>query len=372
MSTKIVSIDVIPMEIELSEPFSISVGSIAFAQNTIVKIHLDSGLFGTGECGRFRSIHAETPRGVFEAGKYLAPLLIGQDATNINACISILDANFVGNGSIKCAFDMALYDLNAKLLNIPLYQFLGGKHQNPIFTDMTIGLLPVDDMVNKALAFKEKGFSTLKIKLGDVNVQHDINRVKAIRKAIGQDISLRIDANQGWNYRTAKIVLKEIAQENIEYCEAPILASNTSDLKRLTAFSPIPIMGDESVFNHQDAYRMLASNCIDLVNIKLGKSGGINHAMKIAAVAEAAGADCQVGCFAETRLGISALLHFSLAWTNVIYHDMDSPLMHTHDPVNGGLKYTDDWQVSIDDSSGHGASFDQTFLDQFEKFTTSF
>lgn len=369
MSTKITRIEIIPIEIELNEPFSISVGSIAYAQNTVVKIFLDNGLFGTGECGRFRSIHAETPKGVFEAGKYLAPFLIGQDATNIRECVSTLDAHFVGNASIKCAFDMAIHDLNAKLLNVPLYQYLGGKHEAAIYTDMTVGLMGVDDMVERAMTYKNQGFPSLKIKLGDTDVTKDVERIKAIRSAVGPDIPIRIDANQGWNYIGAKTVLHELRQENIEYCEAPILATNFTDLARLTSISKIPIMGDESVFSHQDAYRMLASNCIDLVNIKLGKSGGIHHGMKIAAVAEAAGVDCQVGCFAETRVGISALLHFAMVWPNIIYHDMDSPLMHTHDPVKGGLVYSDDWQVTIDDSPGHGASFNEEFLNQFDLFS---
>ena len=371
MSTKIARIEVIPIQIKLNEPFSISVGAISYAQNTVVKIYLSNGEFGTGECGRFRSIHAETPQGVFEAGKSLAPLLLQQDATNIRQCVAILDANFVGNASIKCAFDMALYDLNAKLLNIPLYRFLYGKHDRPIFTDMTIGLLDVDQMVEKAKAYKQKGFPALKVKLGHPNWIMDIERVKAIRQAVGVDIPIRLDANQGWNFSRAKSILNALANEHIQYCEAPIPAANFADLKRLSAMSPIPIMGDESVFSHHDAYHMLANNCIDLVNIKLGKSGGIYHAMQIASVAAAAGVDCQVGCFAETRLGISALVHFASAWPHIIYHDLDSPLMHTEDPVVGGIRYEEGWQVTVTDSPGHGAEFKTTFLEQFDGFECS-
>ncbi len=371
MSTKIARIEVIPIQIELNEPFSISVGSISYAQNTVVKIYLNNGVFGTGECGRFRSIHAETPQGVFESGKFLAPLLVQQDATNIRHCVSILDSNFVGNASIKCAFDMALYDLNAKLLDIPLHRFLHGKHDRPIFTDMTIGLLDIDQMVEKAKAYKQKGFPALKVKLGDRDWKKDIERIKAIRQAVGYEIPIRLDANQGWNYSQAKSVLKALENENIQYCEAPIPAANFADLKRLTATSPIPIMGDESIFSHHDAYYMLAHNCIDLVNIKLGKSGGIYHAMQIASVAAAAGVDCQVGCFAETRLGISALVHFASAWPHIIYHDLDSPLMHKEDPVVGGLVYKDDWSVAISDTPGHGAQFIDSFLQQFDGFECS-
>ena len=130
-------------------------------------------------------------------------------------------------------------------------------------------------------------------------------------------------------------------------------------------------MGDESVFSHQDAYRMLASDCISLINIKLGKSGGICHAMKIAAIAQASGVFCQVGSFSETRVGITALTHFSMAWDNIIYYDLDSPLMQSEDPVIGGMTYHPDWHVTVTEEPGHGADFDPVFLNKFETIKVS-
>jgi L-alanine-DL-glutamate epimerase-like enolase superfamily enzyme len=125
-------------------------------------------------------------------------------------------------------------------------------------------------------------------------------------------------------------------------------------------------MADESVFNHNDALRIISSNAADLFNIKLGKSGGICNATKIASIAEAADIYCQVGSFSESRLGITALVHFDLAWHNIIYHDLDSPIMLDEDPVIGGMMYSKDWQVTVTDEPGHGADFDQKFLDRFE------
>lgn len=366
MKIPIHKIEIIPIEIMLNSPFNISVGSISKAQNTVVIIYTEDGQFGTGECGRLRSIRAETPESVVAIANYLAPFLIGQDAANIRACIDVLDTAFIGHSSIKCAFDMALHDLLCKLKGLSLSSYLGGSvKEKRIFTDMTIGLGSVDQMVAEAVNYTEKGFQTLKLKLGEA--PNDLERVREIRKIVGPDISLRLDANQGWTLDSAKQLLRQLESYDIQYCEAPIDATNLSGLKQITSDSPIPIMADESIFDHKDAYQLLSQQIVDAINIKLTKSGGIHHAMKIASIAESAGIVCQVGCFAETRLGISALAAFASVWKCIQYFDMDSPLMHTMNPVKGGIAYSDKWEVLCQNEIGHGASFDESFLDQFPK-----
>ncbi len=361
-------IEIIPIQIKLTEPFVISKGPLTHARNTIVKIFTKGGLLGTGECCPYRTIHGETQQGSVAAGKDLAELLIGEDAREIRKLVKKIDKALAGNASIKCAFDMALFDLNAKAVGLPLYRFLNGDADKKIYTDMTVSLLSKEKMANKALKYKNDGFPFLKIKLGDRPAQNDIDRIAAIRAAIGHEIPLRIDANQGWNYLEAIRVLEGIKDYNIEHCEAPVPAGNILDRRRLVNTSPIPIMGDEAVFDHHDAYRNLADNAIALINIKLGKAGGILHSMKIAGIAQAAGVYCQVGSFSETKLGITALVHFSMAWDNIIYFDLDSPLMQSEDPVIGGMTYHKDWQVTVSEEAGIGAEFDSKFLDKFENF----
>lgn len=369
MNTLIDRIEIIPIQIKLNEPFVISKGPLTHARNTIVKIYLKDGSYGTGECCPYRTIHGETQQGTVAAGQDLATVLIGKDARAIRRCIQLIDKSLAGNASIKCAFDMALYDLNAKLVGLPLYQYLQGDNDKKIYTDMTVSLLAKEKMVEKAIKFKEDGFPVLKVKLGDRPAQNDIDRIAAIRKAIGDELPLRIDANQGWNYLEAIRALDGLYEYNIEHCEAPIPCGNFIDLRKLNSQSPIAIMGDEEVFSHQDGFRMLAEDCVDLINIKLGKSGGICHAMKIASIAEAAGVYCQVGSFSETRLGITALTHFAKAWDNIIYYDLDSPLMQSEDPVQGGMIYHKDWEVTVTDAPGIGADFDPKFLKRFETIT---
>ncbi len=369
MKTQITKIEITPIEIPLHEPFVISKGALSVAKNTVIRITIGEGLSGTGECCSYRSIHAETQEGSIAAAQKIAALLLGKDAREIRKCVRLMDQHFVGNASIKCAFDMALYDLNAQLCELPLYRYLQGDGTKTIHTDMTISLLSKEAMVEKALQYQGQGFPALKVKLGDRPSRLDVDRMTAIREAVGSELPLRIDANQGWNYLEASSALHQMAHLDIEHCEAPVSGTNFIDLKKLNQESPIPIMGDESIFSHQDAYRMLAHDCVNLINIKLGKSGGINHAMKIASVAEAAGVDCQVGCFSESRLAITALTHFAKAWDHIIYHDLDSPLMQVDDPVIGGISYQPDWEVTLDESVGIGASFDEAFLNRFDQIS---
>ena len=364
----ITRIEIIPIQIELNEPFVISKGPLTHARNTIVIIHTKD-IFGTGECCPYRTIHGETQKGSVTAGKDLAELLIGDDAREIHKIVRKIDRAIAGNASIKCAFDMALYDLNAKAVELPLFRYLQGDRDKKIYTDMTVSLLEKRKMAKKAAKYAADGFPVLKIKLGDRPAQNDIDRIAGIREAIGNDLPMRIDANQGWNYLESIRVLEGIQDMNIEHCEAPVPAGNIRDRRRLVDTSPIPIMGDEAIFDHNDAYLNLAEGAVDLINIKLGKSGGILNSTKIAGLAQAAGVYCQVGSFSETRLGITALTHFAMAWDNIIYYDLDSPLMQSEDPILGGMVYHKDWQVTVDETPGIGATFDDAFLARFEKFT---
>jgi L-alanine-DL-glutamate epimerase-like enolase superfamily enzyme len=365
MNVCIQKIEIVPIKIKLNEPFVISKGALTHAKSTVIIIHSDNGLFGTGECCPYRSIHGETQEGTIAVAKAIAPLLIGRNPLEVHALVEVMDRIITGNASIKCAFDMALHDLAAKCLDIPLYSYLGANINKVIETDMTISLLSAEEMVSKALKFVDQGFKILKVKLGKIPSATDVERMVSIRKAVGEKIILRIDANQGWNYLEAKYALEAMSELGVEHCEEPIPAWNRRDQIRLVRESPIPIMADEAIFHHHDAFQILADQAADMVNIKLGKSGGIANAMKIASIAEAADVHCQVGSFSETRVGITALVHFAHAWSNIIHYDLDSPLMLSEDPVLGGMKYSTDWKVTLEDTPGHGASFDPKFLQLF-------
>ena len=363
---KIDKTEVIELNIALKEPISISLGTVHLAENIIIKIHADNGLVGIGEASPEINIVGETQSAEFEIAKLLAAGLKGKDPLAIEDRLRDLDRTIQGNYTIKSAFDMALYDLLAKKASLPLYQLLGGGNAREIYTDMTVYLGSPERMAEQALEYKKAGFPTIKVKLG-TSEEEDIERIRAIRAAIGNEIPLRIDANQGWDTVTAIKILKALAPFNIDHCEEPIPHWNNTDLRRVRDNSPIPIMADESMFDHRDAFRLASMGACDYFNIKFAKSGGIHNAIKINAIAEAAGIKTQVGCMSESRYALTALSHFVAAKNNVIYFDIDSSLSHAEDPVTGGIQYKGKGKWELPQVPGIGGDFDPEFLEKMKK-----
>ena len=185
----------------------------------------------------------------------------------------------------------------------------------------------------------------------------------------GNELPLRIDANQGWSVETAIATLQALKEFGIEHCEEPIARWNFMALPEVRKKSPIKIMSDESCFDEHDAERLAKLNACDYFNVKLGKSGGIFHALKIVEVAKAHNLKLQVGCFMESRLAITALVHFAYSSDLIVHYDLDTPLMLKEDPVVGGMQFLENGFVEIDDAVGIGATIDEKYLKSSESIT---
>ena len=371
MSSAIITkIEIIKLNIPYKEPFVISLGVIPEATNVVIRVHTNTGLTGTGECAPFVFIVGETQETVFELAKKVGKMLVGRDPFAIEERLQEIDRAVKGNPTMKSAFDMALYDLLALRANLPLYCLLGGSNNREIHTDMTISIGDPEKVARDAVEFKKAGFPAIKVKLG-TTTREDVARIKAIREAVGPDYPIRIDANQGWDTITAIETLKALESFGIEHCEEPIPHWNNRELVKVRENSPIPIMADESVFDHHDAFRLASMGACDYFNIKFSKSGGINKALKILAVAEAAGIKCQVGCMSESRFALTALMHLVLANENIVYYDMDSSLMLNTDPVTGGIQYMGAGLWILGENPGIGAGFDEAFLESMELISIS-
>ncbi len=356
----------IKLNIPYKEPFVISLGVIPSAANVVVRIHTQDGFTGTGECAPFVFIVGETQDTVFGLSLQIGQLLLGKDPGAIEERLREIDRAVKGHPTMKSAFDMALYDLLALRANLPLYRILGGSNRREVRTDMTISIGNPEKMARDALSFKEAGFPAIKVKLGTTGPE-DVLRIRAIRQEVGPDYPIRIDANQGWDTPTAIATLKELEPYGIEYCEEPIPHWNSRDMARIRSESPIPIMADESLFDHHDAFRLAAGQVCDYFNIKFSKSGGIHNALKIISVAESAGISCQVGCMSESRFALTALMHLVQARDSITHFDMDSSLMLADDPVTGGISYEGSGKWSMEDRPGIGAGFEEAYLDSMEQ-----
>ncbi|RYY39987.1 MAG: dipeptide epimerase [Chitinophagaceae bacterium] len=343
------------MLVPLIEPFVISLGPIEAVQNLAVCIHTDDGLEGWGECSPYMTINGESLDTCFVVGQYFAQVLRGRDASDIAGAVAAMDAVIYGNTSIKSAFDMALHDIEAQRLKVPLYVLLGGANNKRLETDMTVSIGTPEKMAADALRFVQQGFPAIKVKLGQT-LELDVARIRAIRGAIGNEHPLRTDANQGWgNADYALQVLQALAPFGIEHCEEPIPRWQFLDLARLSAASPIPIMADESCGDEHDAARLIRLNACGEFNIKLGKTGGVHKALKVVRLAEAGGITLQVGGFMESRLGMTAAAHLALASDAIHYCDFDTPLMFTEDPIEGGIRYAANGVIEVSDAPGLAA-----------------
>jgi len=367
MSQQIIKkIELYRLSVPLIEPFSTSLGTEYAAENVLIRIFTEEGLIGFGECSPYMPINGESQDTCFIVGQYFAKALIGKDALDIEGNIALMDGIIYGNTSIKSAFDIAFYDIAAQNAGRPLYAFLGGDKNKTIITDYTVSVGDPDKMAADAVKIKERGFPAIKVKLGKGGSQ-DVERIRAIRAAIGNEIPLRIDANQGWKVNEAIETLNALAPFNIQHCEEPIARWKYLKLKKVKKHSPIPIMADESCSDAHDAERLIELNACDYFNIKIGKAGGIFNALQIVKLAETAGIHLQVGAMLESRIAMTAFAHFALCSPLIEHYDFDTALMFKEDPVTGGIIYKDGGVVEVPDTPGLGATISEERLAGMEK-----
>ena len=307
------------------EPFRIAPTTSSESHNVIVKIITESEMTGIGESSPSKRVTHETPKTVIAVLNKIAPQLIGMSPLRIERITEEMDQIVTGNPSAKAAIDIALHDIMGKTAKTPLCNLLGG-FRDTVLTDLTLGIKKPEEMAEDAVRAVRRGFKALKVKVG-VDPEEDFERVRNIREAVGPDIAIRIDANQGWTVTQAIEVLNKLERFDIEFAEQPVAANEFKGLAEIRRRSSIPVMADESVQSPEDALNLIRQDAVDLINIKLMKSGGIHKARKIAAVAEAAKVPCMIGCMGESTVGITAGVQLAAAIKNIQYADLDSDIL---------------------------------------------
>ena len=318
-------VEVYRVTLRYKEPFRIAAGASTESHNVIVKVITDYGAIGWGESSPSRRVTGETAETVVKILDKIVPKLIGMCPLRIEQDVEVMDSVVSGNPAAKAAVDMALHDILGKTGRKPLFMLMGG-YRTEVLTDITLGIKSPREMAKDAVDAVKKGFKALKVKVG-VDPAEDVERIKLIREAVGRETQLRIDANQGWTPQQAIEALNKLDKFDIKFAEQPVPAEDINSLTKVRKNSPIPIMADESVHSPEDALRLIQDEAVDLINIKLMKSGGILKARKIASVAEAAGIPCMIGCMGESEVGIAAGAHFAAAVKNVQYADLDSDIL---------------------------------------------
>ncbi len=335
---KITDIKTRKYNLELVEPFSIALGTIEKVENVLVEIETDEGFIGIGEAAPTPFVTYETPGGIITLiEKYFKNLLIGEDPRNIERLVTKMDQVIKGNSCAKAAIDIALFDLVARIYDAPLFQVLGGS-KSSFNSDCTISIGEPKEVEKKARTIINQGYSILKIKVG-LDEKKEIAGIKRLRDSLGPRVKIRLDANQGWNPKQALSIIEKLDKFDIELIEQPVPKEDFPGLAFIRSRTNIPIMADESLYSPQDALRLVQMEAVDLFNIKLMKSGGLLKAKKIAAIGEAAGINCIVGCMMESRVALSAAAHLVAAVPNITGADLDAQNALRTDPVIGGVEF---------------------------------
>jgi len=342
---QITSINATPFELKLKEPFVLANETVDVGVNVIIKVETDSGIIGWG-CATPDTVTSETKESVMSAfNSVLKDILVGKDPTRIHLLNEIIEDKLKENPSLKAGINIALYDILGKKADMPLFRLLGG-YRDKIETSVTIGLNPRDVMVEKAKEYVSQGFTCLKVKCG-MDSNQDIEAVLAIRGAVGPNVKIRMDANEGYSVEQALNVIGILENfgADIELLEQPTPAEYLYALKEVTAQCPVPIMADETVLTLKDSQKLVKMEIADMINIKLMKIGGITNAIKANIFAELAKVPVMIGCMNESMASMAAGVHFACAFKNVQYADLDSSLDFVEDIIKGGATYKDGFVI---------------------------
>jgi len=339
----------------LKTPFITSLRRVEHLEDMIVIIECDDGSIGYGEGVPTPAITGETFESMQSAIEYIKKAIVGMHIDEFDDIISKLHNAIAKNTTAKSAIEIALYDLKSKSKNLPLYKMLGGT-QKEFKTDITISLNDIDTMVKDSFKAVSLGYDALKIKLGG-DIQTDISRVKQIYQATKEHkVSLRLDANQGWNAKDSVKLLQNLEYLGIEleFIEQPTLSYDLDALNYIKQRVQTPLLADESIFNIYDAKRVLDMDCVDILNIKLAKSGGISQALEIAKLTNQYNKKCMIGCMLEGIISINAAVAVASAMSDTIrFIDLDAPTLLKEYSIKTDTIY-DNAYIKLGESKGVG------------------
>lgn len=328
------------VNIPLVTPFKTALRAVESVNDIVIKLLTDTDEVGIGEAPPTAVITGDTKGSIVAAIQdFIVPSIKGMDIEDLDGIMRKVHGCILKNTSAKAAVDMAVYDLYAKNLKKPLYKVLGG-NSNTIETDITISVNEIPEMVRDSEKAVNEGFNILKIKVGKEGLK-DVERITEIRKAVGDDIKLRIDANQGWRPKEAVKIISLLEDKGIEMdlVEQPVKGHDIAGMKYVTQNVYTKILADESLFSPEDAITLIKEQAADLLNIKLMKTGGIYEALKICSIAEIYGVQCMIGCMLESKISVSAAAHLAAARGIITRADLDGPALCRIDSYIGGPKF---------------------------------
>lgn len=332
---RISKIECIPVTSKFSKPFPMGGGIEQGSASVVLKLHTDEGIIGIADSGGtsawYRGESQDSMMSVIN--NIFAPsILLGEDPFNIEKIVARMDHAARDNNQAKSIVDYALHDIVGKALGVPVYQLLGGLTTEKVPLGFVLPGAETEEVLAMAKQALKAGFRVLKLKVGAGTEELDIENVRALRELGGDDIEIFIDANGGWHYYQALMILRKMEKYNLAMVEQPVPWWDVDGMARLRAKIGIPVFADEAAIELKNLMEIIAKNAADGFFLKIPKAGGLLKAQKWVAIAKAAGLPVVCGCMMGSGLEAAAYTHLLVAdeWMSKMVHENLGPL-HIHD-----------------------------------------
>jgi L-alanine-DL-glutamate epimerase-like enolase superfamily enzyme len=360
---KIRRVDGYRASLRLDEGFAHFAGRVTALEEVFVKLTADDGLVGWGEVrGNMWYFSGENPAGVLATLRdVLGPLLVGRSVRDRGTLLGACDRAVVGNRAAKAAVDIAWHDLAAREIGVPLVQWLGGRRLPQVFGSECVFYGPPARAAAEARRFVADGFRVIKIRVGLEPFAHDMERVQAVREAVGDGVSLSIDANQAWRPKEAIRRIRALQAFGIDSVEQPVAADDVTGMAEVQQAITIPLMADESLFSLENAMTLVRLGAVGMFHVKLVKAGGFARARQLLALAEAARLPYLIGQMNEGALATVAAAHLTLA-SRPKYAELYGADGIVDDPTNGHVH--EEGRIVVPGGPGLGVAPDERRLER--------
>jgi muconate cycloisomerase len=370
-ATKVEQVETFLVDVPTIRPHQLAMTTISRQTMMIVRIKTSDGIVGIGEGTTIGGLAygPESPEGMKLAiDTYFTPVLLVANPNQIGRTMATLSALVQGNHFAKCAIETALLDALGKRTGLAVSELLGSRHHDrlPVAWTLASGdtardIAEAEDMLAR------RRHNIFKLKIGKGDARASVAHVAAIKKALGDRASVRVDINQAWSVATASAMLPRLADAGVDLIEQPVHFRNLKGMARLAAETPVAIMADESLNGPDTAFQVASTASADVFALKIAQSGGLFAGAKVAAIAEAAGIGLYGGTMLEGPVGTIASAHLfstfaKLEWGTELF----GPLLLTEEILTEPLDYSD-FTLAVPNGAGLGVSLDEERINRFRR-----
>ncbi len=360
---KIDRIEIFQVTVPLKDIYTASYATVDEYQHIFVKISTDE-ITGWGEVSSIPEFMGENTGTITEVIKVLGSVIVGSDPFDLEKILELMDRKIKFNNTAKAAIDFALHDIIGKSLGLNTIFYLGGKYVEkiPLSWSLTIG--EPSKVAAEAVKMVDAGFGTVNLKIG-TNPEEDVERVKKVRKAVGDKINIRADANGAFTPMKAIQTIRRMEEYNLQYVEQPVPGWDLDGMVDVRNRVNTRISADESIFYCHDAIKVIKKGAADIFALKVAKMGGIRRTKQIVAIAEAANVPCMMNSNFELDLGVSAAAMVTASTRMVQYSsEISGPLRHQTDVIKKSVKYKDGFLIPTT-GLGLGIEIDEKKIEKY-------